>query len=199
MLLLPCLAFLLLPLFHHTTAIPLGPAGRFSVSSLLPGGPATTADGNLTPFYRNLPLLRDAPLLNATSGKRPRTSKIYPELGAGHYHLRFHDYGKDIEFQYGADVLAKASQEVDEWITVARKHSYTPVEAEHFWRSGPVTLTLSPAKGGYILADLKYFIALINAFHGNYGVFWEWDGEMFGTGGGSGAFTLMGRAKLKSL
>ncbi|KAL9014185.1 MAG: hypothetical protein Q9173_001148 [Seirophora scorigena] len=201
MLLLPCLACLLLPLFHHTTAIPLGPAGRFFDGSLLPGGPATTADGNLTPFYRNLPLLLDDPSLNATHGKRPRSNKIYPELGAGHYHLRFHDYGKDIEYQYGVDVLARAAQEVEEWITITRKHSYTPVEAEHFWRSGPVTLTLGPTKVGYVLGDLKNFIALINAFHGNYGVFWEWEGDMFSTGGtgGLGGFNRMGKAKLKSL
>ncbi|KAL8650771.1 MAG: hypothetical protein Q9210_003629 [Variospora velana] len=195
--LLPYLAFLLFSHpFHLITAAPAGPAaGHSTDGTLLQGGPAIAADGNLTTFYQNL-LLR--PLSGIIRGKRPRGAKVYPKYSSGQEHLRFHDYGRDIDERDGTDVLAKAAQEVDEWISVARKHSYTPVEAEHSWRSGPISLTITPTTNGYLLGDLKYYIALITAFHGQYGLFWEWDAQIFGTGNW-GAFTLRGKAKLRGI
>ncbi|KAL8984052.1 MAG: hypothetical protein Q9177_004805 [Variospora cf. flavescens] len=195
--LLPYLAFLLVShLFHLITAAPAGPAaGHSTDSGLLEGGPAIAVDRNITTFYRNL--LR-RPLRGVIRGKRPGGDKFYPELTDGKYHLRLFNYGRDIDSREGTDVLAKAAQEVDEWINVARQKGITPVESEHSWRSGPISLTITPANDGYTLDDLKYYIGLMTAFHRKYDLFWEWEAELLWTGG-MGALRPRGRANLRGI
>ncbi|KAL9018955.1 MAG: hypothetical protein Q9185_003789 [Variospora sp. 1 TL-2023] len=194
--LLPYLAFLFSHLFHLITAAPAGPAaGHSMLSALLQGGPAIAADRNITTFYQNL--LR-RPLSGFIRGKRPGSDKYYPELTDGLYHVHFLKYGRDIDSGDGTDVLAKAAQEVDEWMKVARLKSKTPVESEHSWRSGPTSLTITPANDGYLLEDLEYYIRLMTAFHRKYNLFWEWEADLLWTGG-MHPMRPRGRANLRGI
>ncbi|KAI4138350.1 MAG: hypothetical protein L6R39_006831 [Caloplaca ligustica] len=176
------LAFVLFQLYRHTTALPAGPPGQNTDGTLILPNPA---DGNLSTIYTTLVFLNNTVdnsshvTLGAPSPRRPRGSKVYPEgRGSGKYWIRFYDYGRDVSEQDGVNVLHKAAHEVDDWILAAKKHSYTPVEQEHSWRSGSVELSVKPNSSGYILGDLKSYLALITAFHGKYGMFWEWEAQL---------------------
>lgn len=133
-----------------------------------------------------------------TLNGRPHLNKVYPALDKGGHHVRFHDYGKDIPSDSEcASVFYKAAHEVDDWISVARKHTYTPVEGEHSWRSGSIELTVGPNADGYLLGDLKFYLALMTAFHTKYDAFWEWEGQLIDNSGTFGFLNVVGKASLK--
>ncbi|KAI4113443.1 MAG: hypothetical protein LQ338_008175, partial [Usnochroma carphineum] len=153
-------AFFIFQLFYLATATPVGPPGQNADGTILLPNPA---DGNLSSVHAPLILPNNTAnndpdpttTLGAGHVGRPRMAKIYPQLAVGKYHIRFHNYGQDIDRQEGASVLARAAHEVQDWIAHTRKQSYTPVESEHTWRSEKVELSIRPRQDGYTLGDLK--------------------------------------------
>ncbi|KAL8776996.1 MAG: hypothetical protein Q9213_008048 [Squamulea squamosa] len=72
-------------------------------------------------------------------GKRPGENLVWPAGHAGEYHIRFNHYKNPIDYQDGQGVLLKALNDIDEWLKVSKKGSYTPVDAEH--HTSPPALT----------------------------------------------------------
>ncbi|KAL8918959.1 MAG: hypothetical protein Q9208_007069 [Pyrenodesmia sp. 3 TL-2023] len=130
-----------------------------------------------------------------TLNSRPHLNKIYPVLNKGDHYARFRKYGKDIPSDSdAASVFYMAAHEVDDWISVARKHTYTPIEREYSWRSGSIELTVGPTTNGYLLGDLKYYLPLMTAFHTKYDAFWEWEGQLIDNSGTFGFLRVVGKA-----
>ncbi|KAI4206985.1 MAG: hypothetical protein LQ346_000817 [Caloplaca aetnensis] len=186
------LAFCIFESFIHARTIP--------VNLLRPNlnSSGTLLDPTHAKRSTTEPILFDDEDSHLTLNDRPQLNKIYPALRKGDHHVRFHDYGKDIPSDSeGASVFYEATHQVDDWIDAARKHTYTPVEGSHSWRSGSIELTIAPNTQGYLLGDLKYYLALMTAFHAKYGAFWEWEAQLIDNSGTFGFLKVVGKASLK--
>ncbi|KAL8929972.1 MAG: hypothetical protein Q9208_001116 [Pyrenodesmia sp. 3 TL-2023] len=197
------LSFSIIPLLVcHSLAAPAGPSLESADGNIILLRPdAADVDKPWTTW--TLPSNETDAVSDDTSLGAPHPPKdtLWPQTTGGHYYIRFRHPGKSIEPDDGKSVLLKAADDVDGWIASARKGGYTPVEAEHSWKaqSSRVILSIAPAAEGYLLADLKYYIALMTAFHTSHDAnFWEWDAVLATRGKYLGTLHKRGTAKLRA-
>ncbi|KAL8863099.1 MAG: hypothetical protein Q9178_000473 [Gyalolechia marmorata] len=72
------------------------------------------------------------PSANLTAfGARPRENLIWPEGHSGTYHIRFNHYKDRVVHADGQAVILKALDDIDQWLKISKKGSYTPIDDEH--------------------------------------------------------------------
>ncbi|KAI4266043.1 MAG: hypothetical protein L6R38_008995 [Xanthoria sp. 2 TBL-2021] len=114
-------------------------------------------------------------------GTRPRDNLIWPEEKSGQYHVRFSHYKDHINYFEGKAVIQKALDDIDEWLKVAKKGGYTPVDTEHHWVEGKARISITPDGSGYLLADLQKYMNVISTMLLHYNDYFEWRGELIRT------------------
>ncbi|KAL8733736.1 MAG: hypothetical protein Q9166_001929 [cf. Caloplaca sp. 2 TL-2023] len=127
-------------------------------------------------------------------GSRPKDNYLWPESSGGHYYLRVQHFKDRINTREGSAAIQKALDDIDAWLKVAKKGSYTPVDHEHHWVEGTVRISIKPDNSGYLLGDLQKYMNLIATLHKTYGEYWEWSGDLIVRTRGIGLLRTVGKA-----